>query len=109
MFLAEPLSSPFQALTDLQSVWFEQPQHAQDAVGNFSQSIFGPLIDRLGFNFDKEDSPDLISLRSLAFASAGAAGYAPVVKFAKNAFRTGVIPADFAASIYTLVSSPLLF
>jgi len=93
-----------QALTDLQSVWFEQPQPAQDAVANFSQSIFGPLIDRLGFEFDKEDSPDLISLRSLAFASAGAAGYAPVVEFAKNAFRTGVIPPDLAASIYTLVS-----
>ncbi|CED82191.1 Puromycin-sensitive aminopeptidase and related aminopeptidases [Phaffia rhodozyma] len=75
------------ALSDLSSVWWEQPEDVRNSIKDLTRTIFAPLIDRLRFEFIEDEDPDIKELRTLAFSQAGIAGYEPVIKFATEAFR----------------------
>ncbi|KAL7413267.1 putative AAP1-alanine/arginine aminopeptidase [Mrakia frigida] len=74
-------------LADMSSAWWEQPESVTTAIDQLRLSLFGPLIDRLGFNPSPSDSPEIVELRSLAFLNAGVAGHQPVLDFSKTAFE----------------------
>ncbi|EPQ29163.1 uncharacterized protein PFL1_03450 [Pseudozyma flocculosa PF-1] len=61
-------------LASLASVWWEQDQAVRDAIDRFRVDIFGPTAKRLGFEFGKDDSPDLKQLRAVAISVAASAG-----------------------------------
>ena len=103
-------SSACQFLADLSSAWWEQPEPVTKAIDDLRLSLFGPLIDRLGFNPSPSDSPEIVELRSLAFLNAGVAGHQPVLDFSKKAFEKfsagdeEAVHPDLRTSIFRFVS-----
>lgn len=95
-------------------MWWEQPHHVQRALEKFIVEAFGPLIDRLGFEFTDSESPEISKLRSLAYAAAGKAGYLPVVRHAQEAFvhymdgKESSIHPDLRRAMFGIVSLLLL-
>lgn len=61
-------------LGSLASVWWEQPQEVRDAIDAFRADLFGPAVQKLGFEFGPDDSPDLKQLRASVIAAAAAGG-----------------------------------
>ncbi|KAN0060302.1 Aminopeptidase 2 mitochondrial [Thecaphora frezii] len=61
-------------LGSLASAWWEQDQSVRDAIDKFRADIFGPTAKKLGFDFGKDDSPDLKQLRAVAISAAASAG-----------------------------------
>lgn len=59
----------------------------QRAISNFTQAAFGPLIDRLGFDYLATEPFETSELRTLAFSTVGAVGYLPLVKCAAKMFE----------------------
>lgn len=70
----------------MRSVWWEKPDRVQKALDGMIKNAFGVVIERLGFTFSDAESLDISKLRTLAYATAGRAGYLPVVRHAKQAF-----------------------
>ncbi|KAF7982143.1 hypothetical protein HWV62_29887 [Athelia sp. TMB] len=75
-----------QALGSVRSVWWEKPDRVQKALDGMIKNAFGVVIERLGFTFSDTETLDISKLRTLAYATAGRAGYLPVVRHAKQAF-----------------------
>jgi hypothetical protein len=72
--MLSPLPLPvfhLQSLSDIASVWWEESQEVQDAINALRRSLFGPLMDRMTFDFKDSDSPETRELRSLAYSVAG--------------------------------------
>ena len=61
-------------LSSLSSAWWEQDEQVRNAIDKLKVSIFGPTAKRLGFDFGKDDSPDLKQLRAVAIAAAAQGG-----------------------------------
>lgn len=101
-------ASVSEALGELSSVWWEQPESVRSSLKKLSKSVWSPLIDRLGFEFPAGESPDVKELRALAFWNAGVAGHAPVVDFALDRFAKFVagdesaVEPDLQRSIFRL-------
>lgn len=60
-------------LGDLSNTWWEQPEPVRKAIDELNSQLFGPLVDKLGFDGSKSDSPDVTELRVTAVGAAAQA------------------------------------
>lgn len=80
--------------SSLASVWWEQPQEVRDAIDAFRADLFGPAVKKLGFDFKKDDSPDLKQLRATVIGAAAAAGHKETLDEIKRRFAPVVEKGD---------------
>ena len=62
-----------QNLGKLASVWWEQPEPVRSAIDKLRADVFGPMAQKLTFDFGEEDSSDLRELRTTVVSAAAAA------------------------------------
>ncbi|KAF9054698.1 leucyl aminopeptidase [Panaeolus papilionaceus] len=98
------------AVEELISIWWENPE-VVNKLNAFSRKLFVPLVEKLGYEYSPDDSPDVTLLRTLAITQSAAARDSTVVKVLQSYFQryldTGNIsniPADilrptFAAAV----------
>lgn len=61
-----------QALQRILDVWWEQPEEVLEGVKAFARSLFGPLVEKVGFAHLEEDDAEARQFRVLAIAAAAA-------------------------------------
>ncbi|KDQ20056.1 hypothetical protein BOTBODRAFT_62421 [Botryobasidium botryosum FD-172 SS1] len=100
-------SSISDSLSSLRTTWWEQPKDVRDKLNVFVQTIFGPLVDRLGYDHPQGEPSYIRELRDCAVSSTAAAGHPGVIKELQARFRhfqdTGDdsrIPIDLQGIIY---------
>ncbi|KZT03397.1 uncharacterized protein LAESUDRAFT_761974 [Laetiporus sulphureus 93-53] len=96
-----------EGLAQLRSVWWEH----EDVVENIQRicrELFGPIVERVGFEYSDNDSADTRELRTLAITHAADAEHPAVVKELKERFahylKTGddsSIPSELERAIFT--------
>ena len=96
------------ALAQLHSVWWEEPEPVRAGINRLRQAIFSPIAKRLTFKYDEDESPEVTELRTLAISTAAAAGDQRILTEFKQRFNRFLsandesqIPSDLRASIYT--------
>ncbi|KZO91177.1 putative AAP1-alanine/arginine aminopeptidase [Calocera viscosa TUFC12733] len=96
------------AIGVVSSVWWEEPTAVLDGLDAFRRSLFGPLAEKLGFEFSESDSPDLIQWRITAVSGAAAADDPKTMAEVKRRFNlllekndASGIPGDLQRAIYT--------
>lgn len=62
------------SLSELGSVWYQEPKEVRDAIDRYRSDIFGPAAKRVGFEFPEGESPEARQLRSTVIGAAAAAG-----------------------------------
>ncbi|EJU01765.1 puromycin-sensitive aminopeptidase [Dacryopinax primogenitus] len=75
------------AISEVGTVWWEQPEDVQDGLFAFRRSLFGPLAEKLGFEFSENDSPDLIQWRITAITNAANANDPKTIAKVKRRFN----------------------
>jgi hypothetical protein len=65
------------SLADLASVWWEQPANVRMAINAFRRDIFGPVAERIGFEYHYDDA-DQRELRTTIIGTAAAVGHEPL-------------------------------
>ncbi|TIA89691.1 hypothetical protein E3P99_01933 [Wallemia hederae] len=100
-------SSIATSLANLASVWCEESSPVREKINALRRKLFSPLVQQLGFDNQKGDSPDTLQLRELSIGSAAAANDADVVKEIKRRFQPllekdddSLIPNDLLRVIY---------
>jgi aminopeptidase 2 len=100
------VSSIADNLAALVSIWWEQPE-VVELLNEFRCQFFGPLVERLGYEYFDSDSADTSLLRTCAINSAAIAGDKGVVKELRSRFahfiETGddsKIPADLLKTTF---------
>ncbi|PWN20753.1 putative AAP1-alanine/arginine aminopeptidase [Microstroma glucosiphilum] len=95
-------------LASITSVWWEQPQELQDALDAFRADMFGPTVKKLGFDFPKTDSPDMVQLRAEVIRAAAAASDEYTLSEIKRRFAPlmekgddSLIPADIMRTVFS--------
>lgn len=78
-------------LSQMLSVWWEQPAEDISNLKNFIASLVSPQVRALGFDFKDGESDKVKLLRPLVIGMAGKCGHAEVIEEAKRRF------ADFVA------------
>ncbi|GAA5943340.1 hypothetical protein JCM1841_004805 [Sporobolomyces salmonicolor] len=96
------------ALGSLSATWWDQPKEVRDAISKFRRTLFGPVVDRLGFEYKEDDDVDTIELRTLAISTAAVCGDEATLKEYKRRFGLllekgdeSQIPSDLRTSIYS--------
>lgn len=96
------------ALASIDDAWSQQPQQVRDAINALRRKLFKPLVDRLGFEYKAGEDVDTIELRTLAIATAAAAGDESVLAEYKKRFDAllsnndhSSIPGDLRGSIFS--------
>jgi aminopeptidase 2 len=64
------IAQAFQRLID---AWWEQPEEIIDGIRAFARSLFGPLVEKVGFSHQPEEDAEARQFRVLAIAAAAAA------------------------------------
>ncbi|KDR73449.1 hypothetical protein GALMADRAFT_71758 [Galerina marginata CBS 339.88] len=96
-------------LGDLKSIWWEHPEITAK-LDAFRRSLFVPLVEKLGYQYPKDEPLDRSLLRTLAIGQAtSGVGDGAVIKELRGRFKkyqeTGddsVIPADLERMIFTV-------
>ncbi|KDQ18450.1 hypothetical protein BOTBODRAFT_28829 [Botryobasidium botryosum FD-172 SS1] len=93
----------------VQSVWWEQPKEVRERLNALRRTLFGPLVENLGYEYSPSDSPDIRELRTLAVSTSAVADHPEVVKELRARFKhlqdTGDdsrIPADLQRIAYRI-------
>ena len=60
------------ALAQLSRTWWDQPEDVRNGISKFRRTLFGPVADRLGFEYSEDDDVDTIELRTMAISVAAA-------------------------------------
>ncbi|KAL5636049.1 hypothetical protein ACGC1H_004760 [Rhizoctonia solani] len=96
-------------LNTIGKVWWEQPTEVRETLNAFCRYLFVPLVKKLGYEFDENDSPDVRQLRTLAITQSAAAQDETVIKELRSRFAhfhsTGddsKIPADLQRVVYRI-------
>ncbi|KDR73439.1 hypothetical protein GALMADRAFT_72189 [Galerina marginata CBS 339.88] len=96
-----------QNLNELGSIWWEHPE-ITGKLAAFRRSLFVPLVEKLGYEYPKDEALDTSLLRTLAVGQASDSGDEGVIKELRRRFKiyqeTGddsVIPADLERAIFT--------
>jgi aminopeptidase 2 len=94
-------------LSKLASIWWETPE-VVEKLDAFRRALFGPLVDKLGYEYPTGEPVDTTLLRTLAVSQAASAGDKGVVKELKSRFKHYIdtgdrskIPADLQTAIFT--------
>ncbi|KAF6764898.1 leucyl aminopeptidase [Ephemerocybe angulata] len=95
-------------LGGLISIWWEHPEIV-DQLNAFRRSLFTPIVDRLGYEFNESDSRDVKLLRKLAITQAAGAKESKVIDELKSRFahlvQTGddsKIPSDIMSVTFSI-------
>ncbi|KAJ2930053.1 hypothetical protein H1R20_g7024, partial [Candolleomyces eurysporus] len=95
------------SISGLVSIWWEHPE-VVDKLNAFRRSLFTPIVDRLGYEFNESDSRDVKLLRKLAITQAAGGKEPKVLDELKSRFdhfaKTGddsKIPADLQQVIFS--------
>ncbi|RXW20987.1 hypothetical protein EST38_g4846 [Candolleomyces aberdarensis] len=95
------------SISGLVSIWWENPE-VVDKLNAFRRSLFTPIVDRLGYEFNESDSRDVKLLRKLAITQAAGGKESKVLDELKSRFdhfaKTGddsKIPADLQQVIFS--------
>ena len=75
------------ALSDLASVWWEEPEPVRDAVAAFRRKLFAPIVERLGFDTPENEDPDTTELRQTAVTAAANARDPATVREIESRFQ----------------------
>ncbi|EUC67135.1 leucyl aminopeptidase [Rhizoctonia solani AG-3 Rhs1AP] len=96
-------------LSTIEKVWWEQPTEVRETLKAFRRYLFAPLVKKLGYEFDENDSPDVRQLRTLAITQSATAQDETVIKELRSRFAhfhsTGddsKIPADLQRIVYRI-------
>ncbi|CAE7227454.1 unnamed protein product [Rhizoctonia solani] len=96
-------------LNTIEKVWWEQPKEVRETLKAFRRYLFGPLVKKLGYEFDENDTPDVRQLRTLAITQSASADDETVIKELRSRFAhfhsTGddsKIPADLERIVYRI-------
>ncbi|ORY74296.1 hypothetical protein BCR35DRAFT_281272 [Leucosporidium creatinivorum] len=98
------IAQAFQRLVD---AWWEQPEEIIDGVRAFARSLFGPLVEKVGFSHQPEEDAEARQFRVLAIAAAAAAEEPSFLAWIQQAFgllasgHTDETLADLAPIIVT--------
>ncbi|KAK4703907.1 hypothetical protein P7C70_g2308, partial [Phenoliferia sp. Uapishka_3] len=96
------------ALSKLAATWWDQEEEVREGISKFRRTLFGPVADRLGFEYKASDDVDTIELRTTSIATAAVCGDEATLKEYKIRFgkllndndESG-IPSDLRSSIYS--------
>ncbi|CUA72325.1 hypothetical protein RSOLAG22IIIB_00991 [Rhizoctonia solani] len=96
-------------LNTIEKVWWEQPEEVRKNMEAFRRYLFAPLVKKLGYEFDENDTPDVRQLRTLAITQSATAQDENVIKELRSRFAhfqsTGddsKIPADLQRIVYRI-------
>jgi len=73
-------------LSNILSVWYEQPADVKDGLKTLRRSLFAPIAHKLGWEFKATDDYLTNMLRVLVLSNAGRSGDQEVVEEARNRF-----------------------
>lgn len=74
-------------LSEVLSVWWEQPSEVTDSLKAFIVELYRAQADKLGFDFAKSDDDKTKLLRPMILGMAAKCGYAPVIEECKRRFK----------------------
>lgn len=60
------------ALGGLSATWWEQPEDQRKGLAELRRSLFAPVVERLGWEYEKDEDPDVTELRTTAISVAAA-------------------------------------
>ncbi|KAH8814520.1 leucyl aminopeptidase [Flagelloscypha sp. PMI_526] len=72
-------------LAEIPSIWWEYPE-ILDQFNAFRRSLYVPLVEKLGFEYEMDEHPDVTMLRTLAISNAARAGDESVNAHLKSNF-----------------------
>ena len=81
-----PWSQIGAGLALLNTTWWEQPEATRKAITALRNSLFRPVVDRMGYEHEKDDSPDVQELRTLAVSVCAASEDPAVIKELQGRF-----------------------
>ncbi|GAA5906389.1 M1 family metallopeptidase [Sporobolomyces salmoneus] len=88
-------------------VWWEQPQEVLESLRSFARSLFGPLVEELGFEHGEEDDSTKKRFRTLVIAASAAAELPSTLEWIRSSFAgmlTGNMSPSAADAALTIVS-----
>ncbi|SCZ99097.1 BZ3500_MvSof-1268-A1-R1_Chr3-1g05810 [Microbotryum saponariae] len=95
------------SLGSISATWWEQPEDVRGAISKLRRTLFGPVADRLGFEYSDDDDVDTIELRTMAISVAAAADDPATLAEYKRRFALflekddeSLIPSDLRDSIF---------
>jgi len=95
------------AVSDLIDVWWDEPDAVREGLKAFGRSLFGPLVEKLGFDASPNDTPDVVHWRSIAVANSAMANDPKTLEEIKHRFSLLVesndasqIPGDLQRQIF---------
>ncbi|KAF9036751.1 hypothetical protein BJ165DRAFT_1532853 [Panaeolus papilionaceus] len=85
-----------EAVGGLVSIWWENPQ-VVNKLNAFRRKLFAPLVERLGYEYSADDSPDVTLLRTLAITQSAAGRDPNVVKELQSRFQKYLDTGDISS------------
>ncbi|CEQ42185.1 SPOSA6832_03982 [Sporobolomyces salmonicolor] len=74
------------AFRRLVATWWEQPVAVLEGIRAFARSLFGPLVEKIGFEHEEGDDSDRRRFRTLAIAAAAIAEDPKALAWVKTSF-----------------------
>ena len=62
-------------INSIRSAFWEQPETVQEGLSALVRSVYGPMYEKLGFEFKTSEPDNVHLLRNLVIGTAGKAGY----------------------------------
>lgn len=62
------------SLSTLAGAWWEQPEVDRESISKLRRELFGPIAERLGFEYKAGEEADTIELRTMAISVSAVAG-----------------------------------
>ncbi|KAI0811123.1 leucyl aminopeptidase [Irpex lacteus] len=75
------------------STWYEYPQ-ILEKLNAFRRELFAPIVNRLGYDYDEDESDDIHELRTTAISTAADAGDEGVIKELQSRFSKAIESRD---------------
>ncbi|KZT61396.1 alanyl aminopeptidase [Calocera cornea HHB12733] len=96
------------AISDVVDAWWDEPEDVRKGLQAFARSLFGPLVEKMGFDPVAGEAPDAVRWRSIAVAVSATADDPKTLAEAQRRFGlflesndSSLISGDLLRSIYS--------